>query len=61
MVTPAAKQELLRVSERRACSAGVDRTSVRYRSGRPSDAVYDCACANWRLSAAGSAIAACAS
>ena len=39
MVTPAAKRELLRVSERRACAVlGIDRTSVRYRSGRPGDA-----------------------
>jgi putative transposase len=45
MVTPAAKREAVAhlrndyaVSERRACAAlGVDRTSVRYRSCRPSD------------------------
>jgi putative transposase len=47
MVTPAARREAVahlriafEVSERRACSAlGADRTSVRYRSRRPSDAV----------------------
>src|SRR6187455_2509208 len=47
MVTPAARREAvahLRVayefSERRACSAlGADRTSVRYRSSRPNNAV----------------------
>ncbi len=46
MVTPAARREAIarlrtsfEVSERRACAAlGVDRTSVRYRSGRPDDA-----------------------
>jgi putative transposase len=46
MVTPAARREAVahlqlvyEVSERRACSAlGADRTSVRYRSGRPDDA-----------------------
>jgi putative transposase len=45
MVTPAAKREAVahlrtsfEVSERRACAVlGVDRTSVRYRSGRPGD------------------------
>ena len=47
MVTPAARREAVahlgakfEVSERRACTAlGVDRTSVRYRSRRPDDAV----------------------
>jgi len=47
MVTPAARREAVahlrvayEVSERRACSAlGADRTSVRYRSSRPNDAV----------------------
>lgn len=47
MVTPAARREAVahlqlvyEVSERRACSAlGADRTSVRYRSSRPDDAV----------------------
>jgi putative transposase len=47
MVTPAARREAVahlrlayEVSERRACSAlGTDRTSVRYRSRRPDDAV----------------------
>ena len=47
MVTPAARREAVahlrtsfEVSERRACIAlGVDRTSVRYRSSRPDDAV----------------------
>jgi putative transposase len=47
MVTPAARREAIaqlrvayEVSERRACSAlGADRTSVRYRSSRPDDAV----------------------
>ena len=46
MVTPAAKREAVahlrtsfEVSERRACAAlGADRTSVRYRIGRPDDA-----------------------
>jgi putative transposase len=46
MVTPAARREAAaqlrvayEVSERRACSAlGADRTSIRYRSGRPDDA-----------------------
>lgn len=46
MVTPAARREAVthleeafEVSERRACSVlGVDRTSMRYRSRRPSDA-----------------------
>jgi len=46
MVTPAGKREAVahlrtsfEVSERRACAVlGVDRTSVRYRSGRPDDA-----------------------
>jgi putative transposase len=46
MVTPAARREAVaqlraayEVSERRACSAlGADRTSIRYRSGRPDDA-----------------------
>jgi putative transposase len=45
MVTPAVRREAIahlrtsfEVSERRACSAlGVDRSSVRYRSGRPDD------------------------
>jgi len=45
MVTPAARREAVaqlrvafEVSERRACSAlGADRTSIRYRSGRPDD------------------------
>ena len=47
MVTPAARREAVahlrvayEVSERRACSAlGADRTSIRYRSSRPDDAV----------------------
>jgi putative transposase len=47
MVTPAARRETVahlriafEVSERRACSTlGADRTSVRYRSRRPSDAL----------------------
>jgi len=47
MVTPAARREAVAylrvtfaVSERRACSVvGADRTSVRYRSRRPNDAV----------------------
>jgi putative transposase len=47
MVTPAARREAVAhlqaaygVSERRACAAlGADRTSVRYRSSRPDDAV----------------------
>jgi putative transposase len=47
MVTPAARREAVahlrtsfEVSERRACiGLGVDRTSVRYRSSRPDDAV----------------------
>ena len=47
MVTPAARREVVAqlrvafaVSERRACSVvGVDRTSVRYRSRRPADAM----------------------
>src|SRR3954449_6800247 len=47
MVTPAARREAIahlrvayEVSERRACSAlGADRTSSRYRSSRPDDAV----------------------
>jgi putative transposase len=47
MVTPAARREAIaqlrvayEVSERRACSAlGADRTSIRYRSSRPDDAV----------------------
>src|SRR6476646_11726924 len=47
MVTPAARREAVaylrvtyEVSERQACSAlGADRTSVRYRSSRPNDAV----------------------
>ena len=47
MVTPAARREAVahlrvafEVSERRACTAvGADRTSVRYRSNRPDDAV----------------------
>ena len=47
MVTPAARREAVahlrvayEVSERRACSAlGADRTSVRYRSSRPDDAL----------------------
>jgi putative transposase len=47
MVTPAARREAVaylrvtyEVSERRACSAlGADRTSVRYRSSRPNDAL----------------------
>ena len=46
MMTPAARREAvahLRVAyegERRACSAlGADRTSIRYRSSRPDDAV----------------------
>ncbi len=47
MVTPAARREAVaqlrvayEVSERRACSAlGADRTSIRYRSLRPDDAV----------------------
>jgi putative transposase len=46
MVTPAARREAVaqlrvayEVSERRACSAlGADRTTIRYRSGRPDDA-----------------------
>jgi putative transposase len=46
MVTPAARREAVaqlrvayEVSERRACLAlGADRTSIRYRSGRPDDA-----------------------
>src|SRR5262249_24052212 len=46
LVTPAVRREAVaqvrvafEVSERRPCSAlGVDRTSVRYRSGRPDDA-----------------------
>jgi putative transposase len=46
MATPAGKREAVahlrsffEVSERRACAVlGVDRTSVRYRSGRPDDA-----------------------
>src|SRR6476661_8527329 len=47
MVTPAARREAVaylgvtyEVSERRACSAlGADRTSVRFRSSRPDDAL----------------------
>ena len=47
MVTPAARREAVaylgvtyEVSERRACSAlGADRTSVRYRTSRPNDAL----------------------
>jgi putative transposase len=47
MVTPAAKREAVahlrtryEVSERRACAAlGTERTSVRYRGGRPDDAL----------------------
>src|ERR1700729_1103374 len=47
MVTPAARREVVAhlrvafaVSERRACSVvGADRTSVRYRSRRPNDAM----------------------
>ena len=67
MVTPAARREAvgdleesLEVSERRACSIiAADRSSVRYRSRRPDDAALGRGCGSWRISAGGSAIAAC--
>jgi hypothetical protein len=66
MGTPAAKREAVaylrisfKVSERRACTVpGVDRTSIRCAAVDRVMSVYDCTCANWRLSVAGSAIAA---
>jgi hypothetical protein len=69
MVTPAARREAVahlrvayEVSERRACSAfGADRTSIRYRSSRPDDAVVRRGYANWLPFAGGSAIGGCTS
>jgi putative transposase len=69
IVTPAGKREAVahprtsfEVSERRACAVlGVDRTSVRYRSGRPDDAGMRLRLRELAASAAGSVIAVCTS
>ena len=66
MVTPAVKRQAVahlrgayEVSQRRACRMiGADRTSMRYRSMRPDDAVLRARLRELAASAAGSATAA---